>query len=97
MSEGALISPESRLTIPEHVLSRKAAGETVLLNLDNEEYYGLDGVGTRLWELIETGTTFEAAVATLLGEYDVDRDTLVGDLNELLADLRRCGLVTVSV
>ena len=57
--------------MPSHVLSRKAAGETVLLNLDSEEYYGLDAVGDRLWGLLEGGTTFGQVIAALLDDYEV--------------------------
>jgi hypothetical protein len=82
---------------PEHVLTRKAAGETVLLNLESEEYYGLEGVGTRLWELIESGgTTVAAAVGVLRREYTVSGDVLAADVKELIADLQRSGLVLVD-
>jgi hypothetical protein len=90
------LSDDTTLTVPEHVLARKAAGETVLLNIDNEQYYGLEGVGTRLWELVEAGTTFGETVSTLLGEYEVERDALVGDLSALVVDLQKNGLVVVG-
>ena len=84
------------MTVPEHVLARQASGETVLLNLHNEQYYGLDGVGTRFWELVEAGTTFGDAVRTLLAEYDVERDALVADLKALVAELQESGLVAID-
>lgn len=87
---------DTTLTVPEHVLARKVEGETVLLNLDNEQYYGLEGVGTRLWELVEAGTTFGQAVSALLGEYEVERDALVSDLTALVVDLQGNGLVIVG-
>ena len=90
------VSDGTKVTVPEHVLSRTVESETVLLNLENEHYYGLEGVGVRFWELMAAGATFGAAVAALLEEYEVDRDTLVADLNELVADLRQHGLVLVD-
>ena len=87
---------DSRLSIPEHVLTRQAAGETVLLNLDNEEYYGLDGVGSRLWELIEAGTTYGQAITTVLDEYEVTREELEADLMRVVNDLHANGLVLVD-
>jgi hypothetical protein len=84
------------LTVPEHVLARQASGETVLLNLQDEQYYGLDGVGTRFWELAEAGTTFGDAVRILLAEYDVERDALVADLEALVAELHENGLVAID-
>ena len=96
MNKSVPLSDSSRLTVPEHVLAREAGGETVLLNLDNENYYGLDDVGTRFWQLVEKGTTFGVAVTTLLQEYEVERETLVADLTALVADLRESGLVAVD-
>ena len=84
------------MTVPEHVLARQASGETVLLNLQDEQYYGLDGVGTRFWELAEAGTTFGDAVRILLAEYDVERDALVADLEALVAELHENGLVAID-
>lgn len=93
MADEYTIDDDTVLSIPDHVLSREASGETVLLSLADEYYYGLDGVGTRLWELIEAGTTFGAAVATLGTEYDVDPKVLRTDLRALLTDLHRRALV----
>jgi hypothetical protein len=90
------LSDNTRLSAREHVLARSAGGETVLLNLDNEHYYGLEGVGTRFWELVEAGTTFGEAVSALLGEYEVERDALVADLVALVADLHENGLMDVD-
>jgi hypothetical protein len=90
------LAAASRLSVPEHVLTRRVEGETVLLNLDNEEYYGLDDVGTRLWELIEKGTTFAEAVDAMLGEYDVERGVLERDLTALTVDLQKNGLLLLD-
>ncbi len=96
MAEEFTIDDDTVLSIPDHVLSRKASGETVLLSLADEHYYGLDGVGTRLWELIEAGTTFGEAVSTLCAEYNVDPMVLTADLRALLADLDRTDLVELQ-
>jgi hypothetical protein len=93
VSGGVQISDESTFVVPEHVLARKTGDEVVLLNLDSEQYYGLDEVGARFFELIEDGTPFGAAIETLLAEYQVERGTLVADLASVVGDLQRNGLV----
>ena len=90
------INDDTRFVVPDHVLPRRAVGETVLLSLDSEEYYSLDAVGSRFWELIERDVTFATAVATLLEEFDVEREVLVTDLVELLDELRGANLVEVG-
>jgi hypothetical protein len=79
--------------IPDHVLTRPVDGELVLLNLDNEQYYGLDAVGTAFWNALEQLSDVEAAKALLLEQYEVDADILSADLDALLIELDTRGLV----
>ena len=79
--------------VPDHVLARRTGDEMVLLNLDNEQYYGLDEVGTRFWDLVAAGGSFGSAITTLLDEYEVERDVLERDLTALVGELSENGLV----
>jgi hypothetical protein len=94
VAEDVGVSDGTTFEVPEHVLARKTGEEMVLLNLDNEQYYGLDEVGTRLWELLDGGSTFGDLVDTMLAEFEVDRPTLVADLSSILGDLEENGLVS---
>lgn len=87
---------DSMLSAPEHVLVRKAGDETVLLNLRNEHYYGLEGVGARFWELVEAHATFGDAVDALRSEYGVAVETLTADLAALTSELRENGLLLLD-
>jgi hypothetical protein len=71
-------------------------GQTVLLDYAGGQYYGLDEVGTRIWELVRDGQTLGGIVATLEAEYDVDRDVLEADTAALLAELAGRGLVVAG-
>ena len=95
MSELTL-SDDAALAVPDHVLTRRAGGETVLMSLENERYYSLDGVGNRMWELVESGATFGSVIGTLFDEFEVSRDMLVSDMTSLLTDLVGNGLVIVN-
>ena len=85
-----------RVTVPPDVLLSELGGESVLLNLATERYFGLDGTGTRIWQVLTTSGTVQAAYRTLLEEYDVGAETLERDLTELLDQLVEAGLLTVS-
>jgi hypothetical protein len=71
-------------------------GEAVLLDLESGEYFGLNDVGTRFWELASKGSSYGEARDALLGEFDVDRPTLEADLDQLIATLIQRKLVTVA-
>jgi hypothetical protein len=79
--------------IPEQVVVQNVSGESVLLNLDNGKYYGLDEIGTRMLELMREHGDVEQLIAPLLAEYDVSEEVLRKDLDELLAQLVDAGLV----
>lgn len=86
----------SRVTVPEEVLVRELDGESVLLNLNNESYYGLDEVGTRMWNLLTTTPTIDAAYDALLAEYEVTPEQLRSDMAALLVQLSEQGLIQVN-
>ena len=79
-----------------NVISQEVAGETVLLDLDSEHYFGLDSVGTRIWQLIEEKGNLQAIVDQLLSEYDVGEDQLLEDLEALITQVADIGLVSLQ-
>ncbi|MFB2835277.1 PqqD family protein [Floridanema evergladense] len=90
------ITFEMRVSVPEDVLIRELDGESVILNLKSERYFGLDEVGTRMWEVLSTSETIASAYQTLLSEYDVVPEQLESDLYNLLQQLIQHGLINVS-
>jgi hypothetical protein len=82
-----------RIEISPDVLFQEVGGETVLLDLESEHYFGLDAVGTRIWGLIGEGASVGGMVDTLLQEYEVERATLEADVAALLARLAEAGLI----
>jgi hypothetical protein len=86
---------ESRISVPEDVLFRDLGGEAVLLSLKTGKYYGLDGVGTRMWSLLAQHGQVEPAYRALLAEYDVAEERLRQDLLNLINDLAAQQLLQV--
>lgn len=87
------ISFSARVIVPQHVLLQRVGEEAVLLNLQNELYFGLDPVGMRMWEALTKARTVEAAYEELLGVYEVDDARLRRDLEALVDKLVENGLV----
>ena len=82
-----------RVTKSEHVLVQVLEGEAVLLNLDNGFYYGLDAVANRMYHLLISCPSVSAAITALEQEYDIAPKKLRADLETLLNDLLKNGLV----
>ena len=89
------LSNDLKVTISPEVLFQEVSGETVLLDLSSENYFGLDKIGTRIWELLNGGASVGEVVDALLEEYDTDRKTLESDLAELLEKLAEAGLISL--
>lgn len=78
----------------DHVLATDFDGESVLLHLAEGAYYGLDDVGTIVWEQLTQGSSLDAIVDVLYERYDAPRDRLRIDVERLLEELHRAELVT---
>ncbi|NLI24085.1 MAG: lasso peptide biosynthesis PqqD family chaperone [Bacteroidales bacterium] len=59
-------------------------GETVMMSIQNGEYYGLDEVGSRIWQLLENPESAETLTDKLIEEYEVTRETCLSDVMEFL-------------
>ena len=89
------IQADQKVTISPEVLFQEVSGETVLLDLSSENYFGLDEIGTRIWEMLNGGASVGEVVDALLEEYDTDRKTLESDVAELLENLAEAGLISL--
>lgn len=91
-----MIDYSKQITIPEHVQYREVDDSAVIINLNNEQYYGLNEVGTRVWQVLTSSESIQKAFETLLEEYDVEEDRLKEDLQKLLIEFKEQGLVRFS-
>jgi hypothetical protein len=92
----ARVSLASRVSVPDHVRIRYLGGESVVLSLETEKYYGLDEIGTRMWELLVGSGDVRSAYDRLLAEYDVAPDQLRADIERLVAELSAQRLLIVN-
>ena len=88
------VAPSEQFVVHPSVITRELSGETVLLNLESGVYYGLDVVGTRVWQLLVQGRTIAGVCETMIEEYEVAPDVLRDDVSRLVGELRERGIVT---
>lgn len=69
--------------------------ETVLLNLESGVYFGLDAVGTRVWQLLQQDKTIADVCDVMVEEFDVSPEVLREDVSRLVGELRDRGIVTL--
>jgi pyrroloquinoline quinone biosynthesis protein D len=88
-----MISSETRYRQKEGLLSQRAADTRVLLDPSDGNYFALDEVSGRIWDLCDGNRTVAEIVATLCAEYDAPRETVEADVLEFLGELLTDGLV----
>lgn len=71
-------------------------GEVIILSEQTSRYLGLEGVGARIWELLDEPRTLGELVNTLGAEYDVEEHTLLSDLRGFIVELEEKRLVEVG-
>jgi hypothetical protein len=84
-----------KVMVPESVLVQNLDNESVLLNIDTEQYFGLDDVGSQMWDLLQTSESVENATEKLLEIYDAEKEQLYKDLLEFIEKLSEHGLLQI--
>ena len=82
--------------IATDTLSKTLKEEEVLLNLDSGTYFGLDEVGTFIWQQLKTSTSGNSLAQSIISEFEVDPEIAKNDLQGFLSKLLENGLVEYS-
>jgi ornithine carbamoyltransferase len=85
-----------KITFSDSVFAQEVDGEMVLLDMNSENYFGLDAVGTDIWQAIQEKNTLQKVFETLLEQYDVKAEVLKKDLLFFIGKLEESGLIEVK-
>ncbi|NVO10092.1 MAG: lasso peptide biosynthesis PqqD family chaperone [Bacteroidales bacterium] len=77
------------------LVSSNMDGETVMMSIESGEYFGLNSVGSRMWELIENPIKVNTLIELLLDEFDVSREQCEAETMEFLNHLFEKKLLTI--
>jgi hypothetical protein len=84
------------VVIPQHVVRRAFAMETVVLNLQSGMYHGLNSTGARMLDALESSSTVGDAAADLAVEYGIGQEKIEDDLCDLCSRLLERGLIEIN-
>lgn len=87
------MTPDMIPTRSARIVARRAAETVVLLDPANGEYFTLDDVGGRVWELCDGSRNIEEIAQALALEYDATVERIRADVLELLGELGESDLV----
>jgi|HubBroStandDraft_6_1064221.scaffolds.fasta_scaffold1367459_1 hypothetical protein len=93
MSESTTSAGNRRLAAADHVRCRRFDEDLVMVDLEGGEYFALDAVGARMWDLLVSGKTPAEVGAILAAEYEASEDDIFRDCMKLADDLLHRRLV----
>jgi hypothetical protein len=67
--------------------------EVAILNLDKAVYFGLEGVGSQIWQALEQPRSVEAICKLIVDDFDVDPAQCEADILKFLHNLQQAGLI----
>ena len=85
-----------KITFSDTVFAQEVDGEMVLLDMNSENYFGLDEVGTAIWKAMQECKTLEEVYHVLREEYEVEPEILQKDLLDFVEKLSDSGLVAIE-
>lgn len=87
------LAPDTRLRRADSAVDADVAGLTVMMDFEAGNYYGLNEVGTYLWQRLDAPHTVAELAADLPRHFEVEADEAERATRAFLADLLARGLV----
>jgi hypothetical protein len=79
-----------------NVIFESFDNEVVLINLDNGNYYSIQGVASEIWELIEGGIPLQGIISHISNRYRGGQKEVEQAVRQFLEELSQDGLIEVS-
>lgn len=77
-----------------NLLFNEMDGEIVMFSVENSEYYGMNKVGSRIWELLVQPVSFKALLKLLMDEFEVAEDKCIHDTLFFVNMLKNKNMIT---
>jgi hypothetical protein len=94
MSDNDLL--DAHLRLPEHVVHRSFATETVVLNLRTGKYHGLNPMAGSMLDLLEGGASVREVATQVATSYGRDQDSIEADVIAFCRELLERNLVEMA-
>ncbi len=90
------LSLSSLVQWSNHQIAASVDREIVILSVERGSYYGLDEIGSEIWQKLENPVRVDSLCEALVAKYESDRSTIERDVLALLQQLAAEGLVSVA-
>lgn len=90
------INSESRISRNPDIIHTDMDGETVMMSIEQGEYYGLDKVATQVWDLLESEMSVSEICDKLCEKYEVEAEQCMADTLPFLNDMAEHKVINVN-
>lgn len=87
------LSLSTKIMRDPDIIATDMDGETVMMSIEQGQYYGLSGIGPFLWGLLVDPRSIEQLCAQVLRKFDVDEATCQADIMSFVGDLLDKGVL----
>ncbi len=85
-----------KIIIPSSVFAQLVDDEMVLLDTESENYFGLDAIGTVMWQQLVENPWLDVLKSYMLEQYEVEEERLEKDIKIFVKRLVEHQLITLG-
>jgi len=87
------ITHQQRVKRSPDLVSTDMDDEIVMMSIEKGEYYGIGGVGTDVWILLQEPMTIDEILDRVCPEYEVSEATCRSEIEAFVSEMLKRGLV----
>jgi len=87
MKEAITVTLQSVISRNPEIIHSSMDDEVVMMSVDQGLFFGVDKIGTHIWNLLETPAKVENLIEKLMAHYDVDPELCKHDTLLFLNDM----------
>lgn len=72
-------------------------GETVMMSIENGQYYGLNGIASDIWTMLEAPNKVENICHKIFNSYEVSEEQCQTEVLDFLSKLDENNIIEISV
>ena len=95
MSSSRTVGPDTIVSRSDEPVAVELDGTVVMMSIEQGMYFGLEGVGPRVWALLDEPRSVRAVCDALVQEFDIEDDTCLREVVAFLNELRTAQLIRV--
>lgn len=87
---------DTKINIPDTLFLQKVDDETILLDINTNEYFSINEIGTFIWETLEEKKDLNSVKEEIISNYEVDEKQVENDILNFIQEVANKGLITIS-